>query len=255
MAFRFAYSSLRWQSPDLEQKLARLKEAGWDGWEVRQSLDWLGSPQRVRALGDAVGVEPAAVCGAGISLEPSDPAIESNKRRIEFASDLGVATYMAKGPGRGDGPPSDDDLKQMAAVYELLADYAAPLGVTVTFHPHQRHKVDSADEFERFMARLDRCRLCLDMSHLVHWGLDPVRAVADYRDRIAYVHLHDHTGGRSDNPSVELGEAQMCDFPAFLQALEEIGYGRWITACPGESERTDEEKMRVNREYLNSIGY
>ena len=44
MAFKFGYSTLRWKTPNLEPLLVQLKEAGWDGWEMRQSLDWVGTP-------------------------------------------------------------------------------------------------------------------------------------------------------------------------------------------------------------------
>ena len=47
MSFPLAYSALRWENPNLEQALVQLREAGWDGWEARQSLDWLGSARRV----------------------------------------------------------------------------------------------------------------------------------------------------------------------------------------------------------------
>ena len=55
------------------------------------------------------------------------------------------------------------------------------------------------------MGRLDACRLCMDMSHAVHWGYDPVQAVRDFAARIAYVHLHDFKDGQT----VELGEGPM----------------------------------------------
>ena len=251
MSFPLAYSALRWENPNLEQTLVQLREAGWDGWEARQSLDWLGSARRVTQICDAVGIQVAAICGPNVSLDVTHPTHEINKRRIEFASDLEVPTFMTKGPGRLDSETTDLDLDRMAAVYDDLAAYGEPLGVTVTFHPHTGHVVDSADEWKRFMTRLHQCRLCLDMSHAVHWGYDPVQAVYDYRDRISYVHLHDH----KDGGNVELGEGPMCDYPAFLKALEDIGYSDWITACPGATERTDEAKMRINRAYLKSIGY
>jgi sugar phosphate isomerase/epimerase len=251
MSFPLAYSGLHWQTPNLEQNLVHIREAGWEGWEARQSLDWLGSACRVRRICDAVGIKVAAICGPNVTLSTTDPDHEINKRRIEFASDLEVPTFMTKGPGRLDSPTTDDDLDRMAAIYEDLAIYAEPLGVTVTFHPHTGHVVDSADEWKRFMTRLDRCRLCLDMSHAVHWGYDPVQAVYDYRDRMDYVHLHDHKDGRN----VELGEGPMCDFPAFLEALADVSYKNWITVCPGGTARTDEDKMQINRAYLKSIGY
>ena len=47
----------------------------------------------------------------------------------------------------------------------------------------------------------------------------------------------------------------MCDYVAFMAALEETGYADWITVCPGEAERSEEEKMRINRAYLRGIGH
>ena len=254
-SLRLAYSTYRWQNPDLERDLAALVAAGFAGWETRHSLDWLGSARRVRQICARVGIETAAVCGPNATLSSTDPAHQISKRRIEFAADLEVATFMTKGPGRLERETTDADLDRMAAVYEDLATFAAPLGVTLVFHPHINHLVDSAAEWKRFMSRLDCCRLSLDMSHAVYWGYDPVAAVHDFRDRIAYVHLHDHKNEYKGEEGVELGEAQMCDFPAFLGALEASGYQGWVTACPGTTQRSETERMQVNRDYLSSIGY
>lgn len=251
MAYKLAYSGLFWEAPHLERELAVLQEAGWDGWEVRQPLDWLGTPGRVRKLCERFGVEVAAVCGPNATLNVDDPSHQINKRRIEFAAELGVATFMTKGPGRRQRVCSDQELDQMAAVYEDLAVYGDTLGVCVTFHPHINHLVNSEEEWKRFMHRLNACKLCLDMSHAVHWGYDPVQAVHDFTSRIAYVHLHDFKDGKT----VELGDGPMCDYSAFMGALESIGFTGWVTVCPGEVERTEEEKMRINRAYMRSIGY
>ena len=158
---------------------------------------------------------------------------------------------MTKGPGRLDRSTTSVDLDMMAAVYEGLAVFAEPLGVTVTFIRILTHLVDSTDEWQRFMTRLHCCRLCLDMSHAVRWGYDPVQAVYDYRDRISYVHFHDYKG----QANVQLGEGMMCDYPAFLSALEDIGYIGWITVCPGTTNVLENEKLRINRMYLKSVGY
>ena len=253
MAFPLAYSTLKWKTPNLEQDLALLVEHGWQGWESRQSLDWLGSAKRVSRICRDVGIGISAICGPNATLEASDETHEMNKRKIEFAADLEVPLFMTKGPGRMDlpTPARDEDLDKMAAVYEDLAEYGRPLGVTVTFHPHINHLVDSEGEFRRFMTRLDTCRFCLDMSHLVLWGMDPVQAVHEYADQIAYVHLHDYKG---DIPS-DMGDGPMCDFKAFLKALEEIGYADWITVCPGNTDRTEKQQMEVNRTYMKKLGY
>ena len=56
MAFKLAFSTLRWKNPDLEPCLVALKEVGWAGWECRLPLDWLGTPQRLRRICDNVGL-------------------------------------------------------------------------------------------------------------------------------------------------------------------------------------------------------
>ena len=48
MSFKMGFSSIKWQNPDLEKVLTQVREAGWEGWEIRPSLDWLGTPSRVR---------------------------------------------------------------------------------------------------------------------------------------------------------------------------------------------------------------
>lgn len=249
--YKLAYSGLFWQAPELEKELEALRATGWDGWEARQPLDWLGTPARVRILCERFGVAVAAVCGPNATLNVEDPSHQINKRRIEFAAELGVSTFMTKGPGRGERACTDGELDQMAAVYEDLAVHGGRLGVRVTFHPHINHLVDSEAEWKRFMTRLDACWLCLDMSHAVHWGYDPVQAVRDFAGRIAYVHLHDF----KDGETVDLGQGPMCDYAAFMAALAETGYGGWVTVCPGGGEGEEVEKMRVNRAYMRKLGY
>src|SRR4051794_6083145 len=100
MSFPLAYSSLHWHNPDLERELPRLRAAGWEGWEARQSLDWLGSARRVRRICEAAGVRVAAVCGPNVTLDTTGTAQEINKRRIEFAAELEGPLFMTKGPGR-----------------------------------------------------------------------------------------------------------------------------------------------------------
>lgn len=251
MPFRFAYSALFWQHPDLEKELPAVRHNGYQGWEMRLPLDWVGSAARLQKICRTADVEVAAVCGPNVTLDIEHPNQQMCKRRIEFAADMGVQTFMTKGPGRGETETTDAELDRMAAVYEDLAAYGQTLGVTVTFHPHIRHLVNSWDEWQRFMSRLQQCRLCMDMSHSVHWGRDPVLAVDQFASTIAYVHLHDFKDGRT----VELGQGPMCDYKAFMESLEKIGYDGWVTVCPGEEEGPEQEKMRINRDYLRSIGY
>jgi sugar phosphate isomerase/epimerase len=250
MPLRWAYSSLKWPLEDLEKNLACLVEEGWQGWETRESLDWLGPPARLKKTCQAIGIEIAAVSGPNVPMSRDDKAFTINKRRIEYASDLAVPLLMTKGPGSKDHPTSDEGLKRIADMYNDLARHGEPLGVTVNFHPHINHFVDSKEEWVRFMPMLDACRLCMDMSHAVRWGYDPVEATKAYGNRISLVHLHDE----KDGEGADIGEGMMCDFPAFLSAVQEVGYDDWVVVCPGGA-RPAAESIAGNRAYLKSIGY
>jgi sugar phosphate isomerase/epimerase len=253
MTLRFAYSSLPWKGQNLERNLGQLAAKGWQGWETRESLDELGTPKRILRVCADAGIEIAAVSGPNASDTCETPTHEICKRRIEFAADCGVALYMTKGPGHGDVQPSSDaDLDRVAAVYEDLAEHGERLGVTVAWHPHVNHFVDSEGEWDRFLQRLRRVRLCLDMAHVVLWGFEPVQAARDHADRLAYVHLHDNLS--RNNTAGDLGDGPMTDYVAFLRSLEEVGFDGWVVAVSGGT-RDAIDSMEINRAYLHSVGY
>jgi inosose dehydratase len=253
MSIRFAYSSLPWKGQNLERNLEQLAAAGWEGWETRESLEVLGPPARILKVCADAGIEIAAVSGPNIAASLEAPEQELCKRRIEFAADCGVGLYMTKGPGHGPARPSSDaDLDRIASAYEDLAEYGERLGVTVAWHPHVNHFVDSKAEWDRFLQRLIRCRLCLDMAHIVLWGFDPLQAVRDHAGRIAYVHLHDDLS--RDNTAGDLGDGPMCDYGEFLRNLEQVGFDGWVVVVSG-GRRDPVESMKLNRAYLRGVGF
>jgi sugar phosphate isomerase/epimerase len=253
MSLRFAYSSLPWKGENLESNLERLAENGWQGWETRESLDQLGTPARILKVCANAGIEIAAVSGPNVSGQLQNPAHELCKRRIEFASDCGARLYMTKGPGHGETTPSsDEELDRIAAVYEDLAEHGEGLGVTVAWHPHVNHFVDSEAEFDRFLKRFKGCRLCLDMAHVVLWGFDPAQAVRDHADKIAYAHLHDDL--TRNNTAGDLGDGPMCDYGEFLETLQDVGFDGWVVAVSGGT-RDSVESMKINRAYLRGLGF
>ncbi|MBM3263403.1 MAG: sugar phosphate isomerase/epimerase [candidate division Zixibacteria bacterium] len=252
MKFKLAYSSLRWQTPDIEAGLKAMRETGWEGWEIRQSLDWLGSAKRVKKISDDAGVPVAVVCGTGISLDNNYEMKERNKRRIDFAADVEADTFMFMGAGRPYGRTvTSDEIKALADLSDELADYAAQYNLDVCYHIHTGTTIDTREEWELLMRLMKRAQLCIDVSHAAFWGYDPAQSIRDFSDRLVYVHLQDYKGYRF----VELGDGNLLDFAASMKALEEIGYNRWITVCPSATDLPDREKMQRDREYLRKLGY
>jgi len=263
MGFKFGYSTLRWQTPDFEELLTQLKHAGWDGWEMRQSLDWAGTPQRIRQVCNNADLPVAAVTARGLPIDKNREQMELNKRRIDFAAEIEADCFMFMGAAKPkDRAVNNADLVALAEVSEGWAEYAAQYPLEVCYHIHTNTTVDSVEDWAKYMSLLRRCKLCIDVSHSALWGYDPVESIRRYREVLIYVHLQDYCGatGGGGTPYavdwVDVGGGGVIDFPKIMTTLAALNYDRWITACPGQIEtRSDIERMSINRKYLRRLGY
>jgi sugar phosphate isomerase/epimerase len=268
MPFKLSFASLRWKEPDLEPALEELKKAGWQGWEARLPLDWLGTPSRLRQICRNTDM-PLVVYTASGSPDSRDYAvIEHNKRRMEFAAEVGADCLMfMNGPKPQGRPVSHDDLKAAAEGAEAWAEYAAPLGLELSYHIHTNLLVDSIEDWQTYMSMLDKAKLCIDVSHAQLWGYEPVASIRDFRSQLNYIHLQDYssTSRRDDGYYlpvwVDVGQGQNVDFTAIREVLEEINFDRWVSAVPGEpipgAEDAVSEARRSKRmvDYLHGLGY
>ena len=270
MAFKLGYCALRWRNPDLEQALEALKKSGWDGWECRLPLDWLGPAGRVRKICDNVGL-PMAVYTAQGSPEISDREHqERNKRRIDFAAEMEVDCFMyMSGPKPKDRDITEDDIKQAAEAADNWADYAAQYDLELSYHIHTNLLVDSKEDWTLYMQHLEKAKLCIDVSHAQLWDYDAAQSLRDFQDQLNYVHLQDWTDenitrdaeGRFTPAWVSVGVGKALDFPDLANVLEETGYDRWVTACPGapiyEGENAIDEATRSAKmyQYCRGAGY
>lgn len=268
MAFKLGYCSLRWKNPDLEPALTALKEAGWDGWEARLPLNWLGTPKRVRQICDNADM-PLTIFTANGSPDNRDREnVELNKRRIDFAAEVGADCFMyMSGPKPEGRDVTDDDIKASAEGAEAWADYAAQYGLELSYHIHTNLLVDSTEDWKTYMGALDKAKLCIDVSHAQLWGYDPVQSIHDFKDQLNYVHLQDYSAmtrrddGFYDPTWVAVGEAEACDFAGIRSALEDIGYDRWVTGCPGAPKPGMEDPVSMADysksmyDYMRRVGY
>lgn len=268
MAFKLGYSTLRWQEPDLEPALEALKEAGWDGWEGRLSADWLGPPSRLRRVCESAGL-PMAVYTAGGSPDVRDWAhVERNRRRMDYAAEVGADCFMFMSGGKPAGRPvNEDDLTAAAEGAEAWAEYAEALGLEISYHIHTNTLVDSVADWKFYTGRLRKAKLCIDVSHALLWGYDPADSIRDFSSRLNYMHLQDYTStsrdesGRYDPVWCDVGEGPDLDFTAIRKVLEEIGFSRWVTSCPGnpvpgaDDPVSEARRSRKTYEFLRRIGY
>jgi len=267
VAFKLAYSTLRWKNPDLEIALEELKRAGWDGWEGRLSLEWLGTPARLKRICDNIGM-PMLVYTADASPDTRDPiAFERNKRRMEFAAEIGADCFMfMNAPKECTYAPSADEIVAAAEGADEWAEYAAQLGLELSYHIHTNMLVDSIHDWKLYMSRLKTAKLCIDVSHAQLWGYEPNQSIREFQSQLNYIHLQDwvSTARREDGFYLpvwcDVGEYENVDFPAIKKTLTEIGYQRIVTACPGEPPENDDPVSAAIRskgmvDYLRTIGY
>lgn len=268
MSFKLAFSTIRWRKPDLDAGLAELKQAGWDGWEARLPLDWLGTPKRVRRVCADTGM-PMAVYTASGSPDNRDVAnVEENKRRIEFAAEVGCDCLMFMNGNKPEGRAvTQDDLRYAAEGAEMWAEYAKPMGLELSYHIHTNLLVDSIDDWRYYMSLLKTAKLCIDVSHAELWGYDGAQSLIDFASQLNYVHLQDYASctRREDGYYlpvwVDVGQAQKVDFVACRKALESTGYNRWVTCVPGDTIPGQEDPLSEARrskrmvEFARGIGY
>lgn len=254
--FHLGYSTITWGgTPDLDRVLGTIAAAGWEGVEfISVSLDWLGTPGRVRKLVEKHGLPPVCLFGS-VSLGGDAPQVlERQRRLIEYAAELGCAVYCFLGGNRvGLRLPTEDEFKQLAEQSEILIDYAAPFGLTVAYHAHPRCTVESEAEQDRLLAHTQRLQVCVDVSVAALMHEDAVAQLRKYRNRLGYIHMKDCGPGKFC--LMGKGIAGL-DFGKIRETLEEIGYQGWVMGELSSYADTDaDESCRANREYLRSVGY
>jgi inosose dehydratase len=86
----------------------------------------------------------------------------------------------------------DDEWRTMIqSANELGRIVRQEYGLALQFHPHADSHVETQEQTERFLDQTDPryVWLCLDTGHLAYRHADNVAIIADYPERIGYVHI------------------------------------------------------------------
>jgi inosose dehydratase len=180
-------------------------------------------------------------------------------------------------PGRAHDDPSlrldADGWSRFAEGVKRAAGICRERGYEPTFHHHGASYIETPDEIEEMLSRTD-VGLCLDSGHLVIGGGDPLRAVAEWGERINHLHLKDVRRSVIDRVIAEEGlmidfwrEGAFCalgagdlDIDAILQAIRSGGFSGWLVVeqdmlpRPDDAHERATHDQRRNREYLRARG-
>ncbi len=265
MTLRYGYGTNGLADHRLDDALALLAEAGYDG--VALTLDHhhldpfdpdrRDQVQRVRRRLAALGLAVVIETGARFLLDPKakhQPTLcsaedEGRARRMRYlraalavGAELGAeaVSFWSGTPPPGSSPDAAWD--RLVAGCGVLAEEAATEGVRLGFEPEPGMLVDRLDGYERLAAALDDppgFGLTLDIGHCrVNEDDDEAACVKRAGARLVNVQIEDMRRGVHQH--LPLGEGEI-DFPTVLTALRHAGYRGLVSVeLPRDSHRAHE---------------
>ena len=247
----------------VEDVFAATAEAGYASIEVSAWMlePYFDRPQALLAELDKHRLAMPVTTLVGILTEPkqAEETIRETEKLMAFMRSVNCPQLVFAGGNflEDIDIPRDVQFKTMCETYNRIAHIGAELGILVGCHPHSHHGtiVDSPEDYDRLMELTDPAAFHFgpDTAHMQRSGLDVPASFRKYFPRITHVHFKDCD---ADGNYVMMGEG-VCDFPAILRLLEELGYEGWVMA-EEESEAAGKDPagaVKKNRQYLKTLGY
>ncbi len=243
---RFAYNTNGTQNHRLEDAVALIADAGYDGVALTLDIhhldpyapDLRGRAEALRERLDALGLGSVIETGARFLLDPRvkheptllSPEPAGRERRLDFlrravdvAAILGseAVSFWAGVPRRGVDPGQARTWLRDGVL--ALGDHAAARGVTIALEPEPGMLVETIDDWRALDAGVP---LALDTGHcLVTGDRDPADAIRECAGDLATVTVEDMR--RGEHVHLPFGEGDM-DLPAVLAALDAVGFDRLV---------------------------
>lgn len=228
---------------DIEDRLIRLKEIGYEGIE------------RVEAISADQAVERAARyrrTGMGFAT-CRGPNIEMS---IQWTAGLGRDYVWVTVSAR--------DFETFCRQANSQAAACQRWGIRAALHNHLGSPVETQKELEDFLAACPQCGLILDTAHLAAADGDPIEIIRRYPNRLAAIHVKDWF---VTNPLVgleswtqrgrfcELGAGNIgLDNIAVIETLREVGYNGWVFVEQDTHLQDPINDLAISREYLRRAG-
>lgn len=177
---------------DMERAVREIAEAGYAGIELfdgnlldyeRRTVDFR------RMLNDAGICLVAGYSGANFIFgDVLGEELARIERAAGVAADLGAEHLVVGGGAKRAHGREADDFKRLAAGLDTVIRIAERSGLTAHYHPHLSTIVEGPEDV-REIFRHTAIHFCPDTAHLAAAGGDPARQIAEFRDRVTYVHL------------------------------------------------------------------
>jgi len=156
--------------------------------------------------------------------------IDHTRRALDLARELGARCITTEPGGPlAPGQAWEDGLKLFLDVLQPVAEHARSVGVDLLIEPEPGLLLETADQFERFIAQIDNPAVALnfDVGHFYCVGDDPGPTIRRLGRFIRHVHLEDIAATRVHQHLVP-GDGAI-NFAEVFTALRDIGYAGWLT--------------------------
>jgi inosose dehydratase len=260
---RFGYAAITWGGRDLDA-IADIASAGYRGIQIRSSIlrDFASRPSALRDELARHKLTFVALSSGNLRIDPAVEAgdLATHAANARFVRDAGglFLQIIDERPRRAVTPA---DYVRLGRLLTELGKRTADLGVQLAYHHHMNSIGEPPEAIEQIMEAADRrhVKLLLDIAHFQQGGGDPVRAVKQYADRLAFMHIKDvesvrEPAGTPPRPYrfVELGRGTV-DVKGVFAALDEVKFRGWavieLDAVPNAA-RTPKESALANKRYV-----
>lgn len=157
------------------------------------------TPEEIEKIKETVKRYGIYISAIGYYANPLDPDKEKRRETIDYllkvldiCKMLDVKVFTGF-PGRGAGISVKENISLFKEVFSSIVEKATDNGIKIAFENCHGGGASSPDDWEAIFEAIPSTTLGLEMdpSHLVWQGIDYIKAIYDFGERIYHVHAKD----------------------------------------------------------------
>ncbi len=248
-------------TPVLDEIFSDMKYAGLDGVELMEHP--LRDRQTVKYIAELIDMYKIALLGTSYGARMWDKSkhseiLEDVHNIMENLSSLRGRTFgTSVGQAPGGRIKTEKELDHQAMLLRQLMELGHQKGIVLNLHNHVYEVRNNLHDLRGTLSRIPDIKLGPDLNWLLRAGVDPIRFLKEYREKIVFMHLRDQLNNGKWPES--LGEGDV-DFKEIGDTLKEIAFqGDVVIELAHERgfeiTRPIRESLRMSRDsVLKSMG-